>query len=265
MVQRAPVLHPSHNAVTRTSREESLLDNLHTSDPGTDTFLPLGLSTAHIRPQAYKAQGLQPHIRPQTSQTCQVARRETQKAASSTLHIRPHPSEHTEPLRTEWKSKAAIRDSDKGSAHLSYAVGGSVSSLSFEDHGVRDQLHAHIEHPGGVRGKVNGFSRGSRRNLLRHLASIDRRAFRSFKGQLTSVTLTYPHEYPEDPRICQGHLKAFRKRLERKYGVFAAFWRMGIQNRGAFHFHLLPSHPAGASTSAGPGERSRFPHFNGTR
>ena len=34
-------------------------------------------------------------------------------------------------------------------------------------------------------------------------------------------------------------MKAFQKRLQTKYGVFAAFWRMGIQKRGAFHFHLL--------------------------
>jgi hypothetical protein len=27
--------------------------------------------------------------------------------------------------------------------------------------------------------------------------------------------------------------------LEWRYGQFAAFWRMGIQERGAFHFHLL--------------------------
>jgi hypothetical protein len=51
--------------------------------------------------------------------------------------------------------------------------------------------------------------------------------------------LTYPAEYPEDPEVCKSHLKALRKRLERKYGKFAAFWRMGIQKRGAFHFHLL--------------------------
>jgi hypothetical protein len=53
------------------------------------------------------------------------------------------------------------------------------------------------------------------------------------------MTLTYPHDYPKDPETCKGHLKAFRKRLERRYGPFAAFWRMGIQRRGAFHFHLL--------------------------
>jgi hypothetical protein len=53
------------------------------------------------------------------------------------------------------------------------------------------------------------------------------------------VTLTYPHEYPEDPDRCKGHLKALRKRLQREYGRFAAFWRLGIQKRGAWHFHLL--------------------------
>jgi hypothetical protein len=25
--------------------------------------------------------------------------------------------------------------------------------------------------------------------------------------------LTYPHQYPEDPEACKGHLKALRKRL----------------------------------------------------
>jgi hypothetical protein len=53
------------------------------------------------------------------------------------------------------------------------------------------------------------------------------------------VTLTYPHEYPEDPEVCKNHLKALRKRLQRKFGDFAGFWRIGIQKRGALHFHLL--------------------------
>jgi hypothetical protein len=53
------------------------------------------------------------------------------------------------------------------------------------------------------------------------------------------VTLTYPKHYPEDPELCKRHLKALRKRLQREYGSFAAFWRLGIQKRGAWHFHLL--------------------------
>jgi hypothetical protein len=53
------------------------------------------------------------------------------------------------------------------------------------------------------------------------------------------VTLTYPKQYPEDPELCKRHLKALRKRLQREFGTFAAFWRLGIQRRGAWHFHLL--------------------------
>jgi hypothetical protein len=51
--------------------------------------------------------------------------------------------------------------------------------------------------------------------------------------------LTYPGEYPQNPARCKGHLKALRKRLQREYEPFAAFWRLGIQKRGAWHFHLL--------------------------
>jgi hypothetical protein len=53
------------------------------------------------------------------------------------------------------------------------------------------------------------------------------------------VTLTYPHEYPDDPESCKRHLKALRKRLQREYESFAAFWRLGLPRRGAWHFHLL--------------------------
>ncbi len=86
---------------------------------------------------------------------------------------------------------------------------------------------------------MRGFSKASRRNLLRRLASIDRGAFRAFGGRVLFVTLTYPHVWPEDSEECKRHLKAFRKRLQREYGQFAAFWRLGIQERGAWHFHLL--------------------------
>jgi hypothetical protein len=52
------------------------------------------------------------------------------------------------------------------------------------------------------------------------------------------ITLTYPDECP-DVYTCKAHLKAFRKRLTRKFGDFAAVWRLGIQSRGFWHFHLL--------------------------
>jgi hypothetical protein len=129
---------------------------------------------------------------------------------------------------------------DERNASVSYAVGGSVATVSFEDSKIGNhQSRTRRHHGGGIRGKVRGFSRGSRRNLLRRLAAINRSAFRSFEGKVYFLTLTYPHEWPEDPDISKRHLKAFLKRLERRYGPFAAFWRLGIQKRGAWHFHLL--------------------------
>jgi hypothetical protein len=129
--------------------------------------------------------------------------------------------------------------SHQRSAYVSSAVGGSVSTLSFEDTKTSNRLSPRKHRGGGIRDRVRGFSRESRKNLLRRLASINRNAFEAFKGRMIFVTLTYPGEYPQDPVVCKRHLKALRKRLQREYGTFAAFWRMGIQQRGAWHFHLL--------------------------
>src|ERR671910_3249577 len=126
-----------------------------------------------------------------------------------------------------------------GVAYLSSAVGGSVSTLSLEDTTPSNHCSPPTRRGGGIRDKVRGFCRASRRNLLRRLASINRSAFRAFRGRMIFVTLTYPKQYPRDPELCKRHLKAFRKRLQRELGTFAAFWRLGIQQRAAWHFHLL--------------------------
>ena len=138
--------------------------------------------------------------------------------------------------------KPSPKSSHQPSAYVSSAVGGSVPTLSFENPKPSNPLSPPsppLRHGRGVRDRVRGFSRGSRTNLLRRLASINRRAFRTFKGRMIFVSLTYPHEYPEDPEVCKNHLKALRRRLQRKFSAFAAFWRLGIQKRGAWHFHLL--------------------------
>jgi len=151
--------------------------------------------------------------------------------------------------------KPSLKPSQQQSAYVSSAVGGSVSTLYFEDTTTKNQLTLRRSCGGSIRDKVRGFSRASRTNLLRRLASINRGTFRAFKGRIIFVTLTYPHEYPEDPELCKRHLKALRKRLERRYKSFAAFWRMGIQQRGAWHFHLLLF----VGPSIGPiGELRRF-------
>jgi len=144
----------------------------------------------------------------------------------------------------------SLQQTGQRDASVSYAVGGSVSSVSFDDTKIGNSLVGtpRRRRGGGIRGKVRGFSRVSRRNLLRRLAAINRTAFRAFEGKVFSLTLTYPKQYPDDPELCKRHLRAFLKRLERRYGPFAAFWRLGIQKRGAWHFHLLLFAPPSFAT-----------------
>jgi hypothetical protein len=149
-----------------------------------------------------------------------------------------YPSYRAAPTETQ-RDEASLKPSHQGIAYVSSSVGGSVSTLSFEEITTKNQLSSHRRCGGGIRDRVRGFSRASRRNLLRRLASINRRAFRAFKGRMVFVTLTYPKQYPEDPELCKRHLKALRKRLQREFEPFAAIWRLGIQRRGAWHFHLL--------------------------
>jgi hypothetical protein len=138
--------------------------------------------------------------------------------------------------------------SNQEEAYVSSTIGGSLSRISFQ---VSEGRNRPVPtYRGGIKGRVRGFSRISRRNLLRKFASINRIAFRSYKGRVFSVTLTYPHEYPEDPEVCKRHLKALCKRLKRRFGEFAGFWRMGIQGRGAWHFHLLLFMPSSAGLLA---------------
>jgi hypothetical protein len=105
--------------------------------------------------------------------------------------------------------KQSLNSSHPGVAYVSSSVGGSVSTLSFEDTTTKNRLSSHRRCSGGNRDRVRGFSRASRRNLLRHLASINRGAFRAFKGRIIFVTLTYPDEYPKHPELCKRHLKPF--------------------------------------------------------
>jgi hypothetical protein len=149
-----------------------------------------------------------------------------------------YPTYRAAPTQAQ-RHKHSLDNSYQGVAYISSSVGGSVSTLSFEDTTIKNRLRPSKRLGGGTRDKVRGFSRASRRNLLLRLASINRRAFRAFKGRMIFVTLTYPREYSEDPEVCKRHLKALRKRLQRKCGDCAAFWRLGIQQRGAWHFHLL--------------------------
>jgi len=117
---------------------------------------------------------------------------------------------------------------------VEWASGGSLVSLKIP--------WASSTPPGGSRGRVVGFSKASRRRMLRLVNSIDRRQVEP--DQVLFVTLTYPGEWPRDPQAWKRHLEAFRMRLERRWGRMPVLWKLEFQKRGAPHWHLLLIVPA---------------------
>ena len=86
---------------------------------------------------------------------------------------------------------------------------------------------------GGPRGKVVGFTRESRRRLLRTIAQLDRCILPLF------VTLTYPGRFSTNYKDWKRDLKVWSDRLRRAYDGASFIWRLELQKRGAPHFHLL--------------------------
>jgi len=87
-------------------------------------------------------------------------------------------------------------------ADVTSAVGGSVSQVSLADSAIGRR--AATTHRGGIRGRIKGFSRASRRNLLRRLASINRSTFRAYEGRLISIHNIYLYSTRS---VCLGLLK----------------------------------------------------------
>src|SRR5215217_7496720 len=92
-----------------------------------------------------------------------------------------YPSYRAAPTEAS-RDKPSLEGSHQGVAYVSSSVGGSVSTLSFQHTTPSNYWSPPMCRGGGTRDRIRGFSRASRRNLLRHLASINRRAFRALKG-----------------------------------------------------------------------------------
>lgn len=100
---------------------------------------------------------------------------------------------------------------------------------------------------GGVRGEIQGQSRASRNRLLRRAGQVTQEVQR--RGLVLSVTLTYPHEFPE-ARASKRDLAAFYRAFERRYPDVSVIWKLEPQKRGAPHYHLLMVFPELAVYSA---------------
>ena len=85
---------------------------------------------------------------------------------------------------------------------------------------------------GGKRGDIQVFSVGSRYRLFRLLHQL------TFT-KVTFMTLTYPEEFPTNPRVYKTHLKEFHRKFEIKTPGVSGVWRLEFQERGAPHFHIM--------------------------
>src|SRR5919107_2663827 len=72
-----------------------------------------------------------------------------------------YPTYRAAPTSTH-SDKQSLILSHQGVAYISSAVGGSVSTLSFEDTTTNNRLSLRIHRGGGIRERVRGFSRESR-------------------------------------------------------------------------------------------------------
>jgi hypothetical protein len=123
-----------------------------------------------------------------------------------------------------------ISHRDRSVCSASYADGGAYVEL-------KDPHKKFARAGGGRRRRVWGFSSASRRRLLKHTNSVDRRQVRA--EEWLFITLTYPGQWSKDPRQWKRDLDTFWKRMEREYGLVPGWWKLEPQKRGAPHFHLL--------------------------
>jgi hypothetical protein len=102
-----------------------------------------------------------------------------------------------------------------------------ASLLKSSRGGICDQVG------GGKRGKINGFSRGSRYRLMQTIAKVQRDAELPL-----FLTLTYPDDFP-NPAESKEHLEIFIKRVRRRFPRAGMIWKLEPQMRGAPHYHWL--------------------------
>lgn len=88
-----------------------------------------------------------------------------------------------------------------------------------------------------TRGKIEHFSKRSRKRLLEMCARLDLARIVS-EMPVIFVTLTYAAQFPSTEQSKQ-HLRAFLERIRRIAPDASGVWRLEYQERGAPHYHLI--------------------------
>lgn len=103
------------------------------------------------------------------------------------------------------------------------------------------------DRPGVAR--VRCWSPRSRSRMVQRLSEFDYAPLFADGLVPAMVTLTYPGDWlavAPSAQVARGHLKRFLQQVERDWGrECAAVWKREFQRRGAPHFHILMTPPAG--------------------
>ncbi len=103
---------------------------------------------------------------------------------------------------------------------------------------------------------VTEFSAKSRGRMMKVFTQLDYTPLFSHAVKLLAVgTLTYPADWvtvAPNGRAAKRHLKIFRKRYKRAWGVdLVCTWKFEFQERGAPHWHFLHAPPHGFAAGSG--------------
>jgi hypothetical protein len=128
---------------------------------------------------------------------------------------------HKRPSEYQWK--------------LSVNPEGSLCELKRIGEGIQ------LARPSAKRGRIKGFSRGSRSRLLKAIGRLKQNELPVF------VTLTYPDDFPVSPERWQRDLAALWRRIRRQWPEAAAIWKKEFKRRKsgvnvgkvAPHYHML--------------------------
>lgn len=85
------------------------------------------------------------------------------------------------------------------------------------------------------RGKVVGFSRASRKRFIEDIQRLDSLILAGLEPKF--LTLTYRHDI--DVQTAKKNLRALFERIRRRWPKSSGYWRLELQGRGVWHFHLL--------------------------
>lgn len=147
-------------------------------------------------------------------------------------------------MRYEWfkEMRKANRVKRGNAAEKRYRMAVHADMLKIRTNRFLKGMPEYPNKGGGIRGKITKFSPASRKRMIEFMASI-----RGARGMLF-LTMTYDDEaYMRAIGNTKQQLEAFRKRFERKFPTWSAFWRVETKTRKSGmlkgtpvpHYHMI--------------------------